>query len=149
MNEILAQTTSVPEVSVSWLAISLAFFAAMAIGNAWYGPLFGKKWMKIVKLSKKDAEKNWKKPMAYMVVLALVQAYILSHFVAYSGYFYPDMNTVLLGAITGFFAFAGFSMPVTVSSNMFARRSDDLIKIELGNQLVTLVVIGAIIGALL
>lgn len=149
MNSIFAHASSIPEVNVSILAVILATIAAMAIGSVWYGPLFGKKWMKLVKLSKKDADKNWQKPMLTMLIMALVQAFILSHFVVYSGYFYPDLNNIVLGAITGFWAFVGFALPAVLGNNMFARRPNELSTIEVGNQLVTLVAMGVIIGAFL
>lgn len=143
-----ADTLSVaPDVEINWLAIILATAVAMGIGSVWYGPLFGGKWMREVKLKKSDAQKNWQKPMFVMSVLAFIQAYILSHFVIYSSYFYPDVSGVAIGAITGFWAWAGFSAFVAISNNMFARRSNELIKIEAGNSLVTLLAIGAIIGA--
>jgi hypothetical protein len=149
MNIIFAHATSVPEVDVNILAVLIATAAAMAIGSLWYGPLFGDKWMKLVKLNKKDAGKNWQKPMLTMLILALVQAFILSHFIVYSGYFYPDLNSIVLGAITGFWAFVGFALPAVLANNMFARRPNELSTIEVGNQLVTLVTMGVIIGAFL
>lgn len=148
MNLLFAQAANVPEVSVNWLAIILATIAAMAVGYVWYGPLFGEKWMKLVKLSKKQVEKDWKKPMLIMLLLAFVQAFILSHFIAYAGYFYPDMSGIGIGLITAFWALVGFTLNGTITTNMFSRRPDELTKIEAGNQLVTLLLMGVIIGIL-
>lgn len=139
--------TTAPEVSINWLAILVATVAAMAVGWVWYGPLFGERWMKLVGLKKKDTEENWQTPMAVMLVMAFVQVYILNHFIIYTGYFYPDLSGVTLGVITGFWAFVGFALPLALSSNLFARRPNELTKIEIGNQLITFLAIGAIIGA--
>lgn len=147
MNPLFAQATNVPDVNVNLIAVVVAAAAAMAIGSVWYGPLFGTRWMKLVKLHKKDTQANWQKPMLLMAVMALLQAFILSHFIIYSGYFYPDMSGVLLGIITGFWAFVGFGMPAAISNNLFARRPNELSKIEVGNHLVTFIVMGAILGA--
>ncbi|HEX5797125.1 MAG TPA: DUF1761 domain-containing protein [Candidatus Saccharimonadales bacterium] len=134
-----------PAVSVSWLGIILAVAAAMVIGSIWYGPLFGKRWMQLVKLSKKDVG-NPVGPMLVMVVLAFVQVLILAHFINYVGYFYPDYSELATGVLTGLWAFVGFVVPVLVSNAVFAKGSMELLKMNLGNQLVTLLAIGAILG---
>lgn len=141
-----AQVAGVPDVSINWLAILLATVAAMAIGWVWYGPAFGDRWMNLVKLSKKETEKAWKKPMATMVVMAFVQAYVMRHLVIYTAYFYPDMSELGVGLMTGLWAFIGFALPLILSNNMFARRPMELSYVEAGNQLVTLLVIGAIVS---
>jgi hypothetical protein len=38
-------TSSIP-VHVNWLAILVAALAGLAVGGIWYGPLFGKAWMR-------------------------------------------------------------------------------------------------------
>lgn len=135
------------EVSVSWLAVFLATLAAMVIGSLWYGPLFGKKWMQLVGLKKKDIEKGSWWPMVAMLGLALAQAVILAHFIAYAANFYLDFDGWAVGALTGLWAFAGFIAPVLISNTMFAKGSSELLKINLGNQFVTLLVIGLILGS--
>jgi len=136
------------EVSVSWTGIFLATVAAMVIGSIWYGPLFGKKWMKIVGLKKKDMQQDSRWPMVAMLGLALAQAVILAHFIAYAGNFYLDFDGWVVGALTGLWAFAGFVTPVLISNTMFAKGSTELLKINLGNQFVTLLVIGVILGSI-
>jgi hypothetical protein len=137
-----------PEISISWAAIAVATIAAMAIGSIWYGPLFGEKWMRLVKLSKKDTEKSWQKPMLVMLVLSVLQAFILAHFIAYAQYYYFETSEVIIGILTAFWLWAGFVLPVLGGSYLFARRSLELMKIDLGNYLVTLVAMGAIIAAI-
>jgi len=121
--------------------------AAIAIGWVWYGSLFGKKWMKLAGMKKKDVENGSWTPMYVMVALALLQAFILSHFIVYSQYFYPDLNGIVLGLITGFWAWLGFSGAAIINNHMFSKRSNELIKIDAGNTFVTLLVMGAILGA--
>jgi hypothetical protein len=136
------------EVSVSWLAIFLATLAAMVIGSIWYGPLFGKQWMKAVGLKKKDVQGDSWLPMVAMVGLALAQAVILAHFIAYASNFYFDFDGWVVGALTGLWAFAGFVAPVLISNTMFSKGSTELLKINLSNQFVTLLVIGVILGSI-
>ncbi len=136
------------EVSVNWLAIWLATLAAMVIGSLWYGPLFGKLWMKAVGLKKKDMEGSSWWPMVAMLGLALAQAVILAHFIAYAANFYFDFDAWVVGALTGLWAFAGFVAPVLISNTMFAKGSTDLLKINLGNQFATLLIMGVILGSI-
>lgn len=131
-------------VSVSWLGIVLAVAAAMIIGSIWYGPLFGKKWMKLVGL--KRGESSPTGPMLIMLALAIIQAFVMSHFIVYVGYFYTGYSGLSVGLLTGIWAFIGFILPVLVSNAVFAKGSMELLKINLGNQLITLLAIGAILG---
>lgn len=142
----LAGSLSLPEVNINWLAILVATIVAMLIGWLWYGPFFGKQWMKLVKLTKKDTEKAWKKPMMFMIVMAFLQAIIIKHFIIYVIYFYPGISELSAGVLTGFWLFAGVALPLVLSSNMFARRHINLSYIEAGNQFVTLVSVGAILA---
>lgn len=145
-DQVLQSTYALPDVHINWLAIIVATVAAMIIGWLWYGPLFGKQWMKLVKLTKKDTEKAWKTPMMVMLVMAFLQALIVKHFIIYVGYFYQDMSDLSVGVLTGFWLFAGIALPLVLSSNMFARRHINLSYIEAGNQFVTLITIGAILA---
>lgn len=134
-----------PEVAINWWAILAATAAAMIIGSLWYGPLFGKKWLKLVGLKKKDTENGWQVPMATMLAMAFVQAVIVRHIIVYAAYFNGGMD-LGVGLATGFWLFVGIALPLVLSSNMFARRSMDLTYIEAGNQLVTLLAIGAVLS---
>lgn len=145
-NGIVNMVEGVPDVSINWWAIIVATAVAMAIGSAWFGPLFGKPWMKIVGVKKSDAQKDWQVPMLTMLILAFVQAYILRHFIVYGAYFYPDMSELSVGLVVAFWGWLGFIVPIVLSSNMFARRPMSLSKIELGNQIVTLLAMGAILA---
>jgi hypothetical protein len=136
------------EVSVSWVAIFLATLAAMVIGWLWYGPVFGKQWMKSVGLKKKDVQEGSWWPIVAMLGLALAQAVILAHFIAYASSFYFDFDGWVVGALTGLWAFAGFVAPVLISNTMFSKGSTELLKINLGNQFLTLLVIGVVLGSI-
>ncbi len=141
---ISVSTDGVIKISVSWLGIVVAVIAAMIIGSIWYGPLFGNKWMKLVGL--KRGQSSPLAPMLIMLGLSIIQALILAHFIGYVSYFYPDMSNVSIGLLTGLWAFVGFVLPVLVSNAIFAKGSMTLLKINLGNQLITLLVIGVILA---
>lgn len=145
-DEALQGSLNLPAVHIHWLAIFGTTVVAMLIGSLWYGPLFGKKWMRLVKLTKEDIGKNWRKPIATVAIMAFVQAIIIRHFVVYVAYFYPQMSDLSIGILTGFWLFAGVAAPLVLSGNMFARRKASLSFIEAGNQFVTLLTVGAILA---
>lgn len=137
---------SAASVSINWWAIIIAVLSAIVIGTLWYGPLFGKRWMKLVNLRRGSSSPV--APMLIMLGLAFVQAFVLAHFIDYARFFYTDYSDLSVGLLTGLWAFVGFILPVLVSNTIFAKGSIELLKINLGNQFVTLLVIGAIIGVI-
>jgi len=123
--------------------VVISAVAAMAIGFAWYGKaLFGKDWMKLVGLTEEDT-KNSNMPVLFgsMFVGALVEAYVLSHFIHYAGAY-----TFANGIKTGVWAWLGFVAPVMMGNYMFAKRPMKLFYIDGGYALANLVVMGAVLA---
>ncbi len=63
-----------PLESLNWLALIASVAAAMFLGMIWYGPLFGKPWMKLVGLTKQAAEAN----MARSMILGLLNSLVIA-----------------------------------------------------------------------
>lgn len=116
----------------------------MALGSVWYGPVFGKAWMKLVGVNKEDVNKK-EMPKLYGIMFlgALVQAYVLSIFIHYAGAY-----NLFLGAKTGLWAGFGFVATTMIGNYLFARRPMKLFYIDAGYSLVNLMVMGAIIASL-
>lgn len=76
-------------VSINYFAVLVATIAAIVLGFLWYGPLFGKTWMRLMNIDKKKMEEAKKKGMTMnyviMIISTLVMSYILAHFVKYLG----------------------------------------------------------------
>lgn len=64
-----------PFSEVNLFACLGATIACMLLGMLWYGPLFGKPWMKLVGLTKKDADKDMAKTMAMGLANSFLTAY--------------------------------------------------------------------------
>ncbi len=66
-------------------AVVVCGILAMAIGYVWYGPLFGKLWLKACNATaldlekRKEMEKNAQKLYVIQFAMALFQAYILAY----------------------------------------------------------------------
>lgn len=124
-----------------WVVLGGAIFL-FVMGMIWYGPLFGKTWMKIIgapQMSKEEMAKMQKEMMPYygmQFVLALITSYIMYHFV--KGW------DAVSGAEVGFWIWLGFAMPMAAGSMWDTKKGLQFKKflVIAGYQLVTLMVLG-------
>ncbi len=135
------------QVPVNYLAVFLAGVSNMVIGFLWYGPLFGKPWMKYVGFTPeklKKAQKNMGPTYGLMFVSALVMAYALFHFIWYAA---PGSYTLFIAVKTAVWAWLGFIATTILSGFMFSpeRKSYKLYFIDAGYYLAALVVMAVII----
>ena len=133
-------------VNVNYLAVFIAALFAMVLGGVWYSPLlFGKYWMKLTKMDAKKIEEAKKKGMAasYLLqfVAALVTAYVLAHFVAYT-----ESTTVLAGMQTGFWIWLGFFATTSISSILWEGKPKELYLLNNAHHLILLMAMGAILA---
>lgn len=131
-----------PEVDIKWLAVIAAAVVNMVVGMVWYSPsLFGKEWMKLTGRKMEDMSGGG---IGYGVaaVGALVQSYILAHFVIYTG----ALN-FWEGLVTGFWIWLGFVAVVTAVHLVFEGRPWALWKINAGYFLVVLLINGGLLAA--
>ena len=140
---------------MAYLAILIAAIAAQVLGFLWYGPLFGKKWMALMKFSEKDMNKAKQKGMAktYLMsfVASLVTAAVLSFFVGFlvdvTGAT-PVLWNGLAGALVGVLVWLGFVATKSLGSVFWEGKSWSLYFLNTAYDLVNLLLMGAIIGGL-
>lgn len=134
-------------VDINWLAVVVAALVNMIIGSVWYSPaLFANTWSKLVGRKIDDMRKGAGSAYAITTVGALVQSYILAHFVAYAAYFYPTYSDVSVGLLTGAWIWLGFvAIPQGVNT-LFAGDRKKLWAINTGYFLVVLLVNGVILS---
>ena len=69
-------------VQVDYVAVLVASVVSFILGWLWYGPVFGKLWMKLNQVTQKDIKKAKQKGMAGPMILhfigTLVSAYVLA-----------------------------------------------------------------------
>lgn len=124
-----------------WLGLLLAVVAAMVVGAIWYAPpVFGKTWQKLVGLKDSDMKSGAAKSYAAMVIVAIVTAIVLQRFLIIAA---PD--SVYQAVKVGLWIWLGFVATYAVGTGMFEKRSPKLIAINLGNQLITLAVMAAVL----
>jgi hypothetical protein len=136
-----------PSVSVwGWV---LGGLSAMVVGMIWYSPfLFGKQWGEALGVSEKQMNKDRAKVMPVLVAVSLLTAYVLSIFTVYFMR-YTGKAAMMSGFDAAILAFVGFAGTALVAHDVFDPRPKSKMYINLGNRLVTLVVMGLIIGIFL
>lgn len=127
---------------VNFLAIALGAVSAMVVGALWYGPLFGKVWMGLVGVSKKDLEaaKN-KMMMLYGVsfLAYLVMAFGMSYVVSVN-----NATSAGEGAFAAFWVWLPFVATTMLITNLFQNKPFKLTVVDSGYHLVNLVVMGVL-----
>ena len=141
------------DVDVNGWAVVLAALSSMVVGSLWYMPsMFGKAWQKYTGV---DAEKMRKGQssgqMAWMYgsvfVASLVTAYVLAHVTFLANKFFGDsfMSDALQ---TAFWLWLGFTAARVYVHDTFEGRRKKLTLLTAGHELVTMLVMGFIIGAM-
>ena len=127
-------------VSLNHVAILTAAVLAFIIGGVWYGPLFGKAWMRETGI-KPESGGNQAKNFGLSFLWTLVMAYNLGFFLAD-----PSIGlgmAAFYGLATGF----GWIAMGLFIVGLFERRSMKHMLINGGYVTVTLTLMGLIIGA--
>lgn len=138
-------------VEVNWLAILLSVVWAMFVGSIWYGPLFGKPWMKLMGFNKKDkagvSSSQMSKLYGIQFVASLVMAYVLAHSLEYASA-YLNINGASAGLSVGFWNWLGFVATVTLGKVLWEGKPWRLYLIDSGNYLLTLLGMGVVLSLL-
>jgi hypothetical protein len=134
---------------VNWIAVLLAAVASMVLGFAWYSPmLFGKPWMKLKGYTAEGLKKEQKEMGKWYFVsfvLAVVSAFVLSHVMMLSENFY-QYDSLTTGIMSAFWMWLGFVMPTQMTAMIFGDKKMKLFGIDTGYQLVSLIVMGIVLG---
>jgi len=128
---------------INWLSVLLATFVGFfVLGGLWYGPLFGRAWMKAFGFTEEDlAGRNMLKIFALSFLLAFIAAVNLAMFIG------ADAG-VLVGVMAGFFAGFGWVATLLGILYLFEQRSMKAFLINAGYCVVALTLMGAILGAM-
>ena len=138
--------------TINWLAVLVAGISAFAIGGIWYSPaLFGKAWMTENNLNEEEIKKSNKgKIFGFTFVFSVMMAINLAMFLADSPATCPvdcaQKTDITWGITAGFLAGIWTFCAIAIHS-LFELKSWRLIFINGGYSLVSLMLMGAIIGA--
>ena len=147
-------------VLINYWAVLVSAVLAMVVGSLWYGPLFGKVYMKAKGMDTMSPEDQaaMKKKMVWsylgQFVASLVTFYVLAwfinvtetHFMATS-YAAGETYVGLWGGVhVAFWVWLGFLVPMKFSEAIWGGKMT-LFWISISEALITLLATGAIIGA--
>ena len=134
------------EFSVNYLAVIVAAIASFIIGWIWYGPLFGKAWMRINKIGPKEMaeakKRGMAKPLIVSIIASLLMAYVLALFVNFGG-----AASAMIGITVGFWIWIGFLITTRIDPVLWKGEPIGSYLIDIGQKLISLIVIGAILGS--
>jgi hypothetical protein len=136
------------EVEINYLAVLLAALSSFLVGMVWYAkPLFGNAWSKMVGMTDEKAKQGMMPAMMKAFVAALVMAYVLAHVTYISATFF-NVSFMESALNTAFWLWLGVSLTTLVVHDSFEQRPMKLTAMNAGNQLVTMLAMGVIIGLL-
>jgi hypothetical protein len=134
----------IPEINI-W-AVLLATLSSMVVGSVWYTPkVFGNYWMRVAKVSPSGEAKDAVKPILITLVVSFISAMVLAGSAAISQHFYGG-NFLANTLITAVILWAGFTAARFITHDAFEGRPAGLTILNCAHELVTLVVMGLIIG---
>jgi hypothetical protein len=130
------------DVMINWMAVGVASLIGFVVGFLWYGPIFGKAWMKETGITEEDAKNgNMVKIFGTTFVLQIIMTYCLAMFLA------DDSIDMAMGTFYGFLTGAGWILPTMVINNLYEQRSFKLSFIQGGYWVVVFTLMGLILGA--
>jgi hypothetical protein len=120
----------------------------MVVGSIWYAKgAFGNTWAKLAKvdMNKKMSGSAMTVLMGGTFLLSLLTAYVLAHLAFLSNQFFA--HSFFQDAVsTAFWAWLGLVATRILTHNIFEQRPSKLNLLALGNEFVTIMLMGVIIG---
>lgn len=132
---------------VNYLGVLLAAVASMVVGFVYYSPyVLGKPWMKLMGVTDmKPKGSDMARIYGTSFVLALVTAYVLAFMLITGGAYFHSAKLVS-GLMAAFWAWVGFVMPVQATEYLFSKKPLQLVAINTGYQLLSLLVMGLVLS---
>jgi hypothetical protein len=128
--------------NLNWLAIIVAAISAFMLGGLWYSPLlFAKRWMKETGITEESAKNaNMLKIFGLAFILSLIASFFLAMFIGHDA-------GAGFGALAGFMAGFGWVFTFIGISYLFESRTFAHFLINAMYSVISLTIMGLIIGA--
>lgn len=133
--------------NINFLAVIAATLSTFLVGWLWYGPLFGKAWMKEIGVTEDEVEQgNMAKIFGFSFVFEFIMAFCLAMFF-YGSPEGAEMITAGSGAFYGFLTGFGWIFFAMAVNSLYEQKSWKYIFINGGYWTVTFTIMGLILGA--
>ena len=127
--------------NINWLSVLAAAVSTFLVGGIWYGPIFGKAWMKEFGFSEEDLKKrSAPKTFGLSLLLAFFAALILEMFIG------PEAD-LMFGTMAGLFAGIGWVATFLGILYLFEMQSLKGYIINAGYCIISLTLMGLILGS--
>ena len=126
---------------LNWLAILAATITGFLLGGIWYGPLFGKAWLRSIGKREEDLGSP-----AIPMTLSFFTAFATALLMALLINALPAIKTVVDGALLGLYIGVGFIAAAMASDYAFCRWPTQLFFIQAGYRVVYSMIMGAILA---
>ncbi|TGJ98739.1 DUF1761 domain-containing protein [Leptospira langatensis] len=141
-----------PVIQINYLAIAAGIVSNIVLGFLWYGPLFGKIWMKEMGLENMEPNtKEMFKSLGFMVLGSFLTAFVLSHSILVwkpsSWNLQGDGPGWVYAAYAAGFTWLGFYIPLLFGSVTWEGKSWKLFFINAFYYLVSLSAMSFILAA--
>jgi len=134
--------------NVNLLAVVLAAVSSMVVGSLWYMPqVFGNSWTKLTKskMGKGAAPDKLAWMYGSVFVASLITAFVLARVAFLANHYFG--NSFLMDSMsTGFWLWLGFTATRLYVHDTFEERKQQLTLLNSAHELVTILVMAAIIG---
>ncbi len=140
------------DLPINYLAILACGVMAVVLGMLWFGPLFGKAWMRTLGKEMPGPEERKAAGAAMMksaliaFVFAMVMAYVMAHSLAFAFAFMGEggVSGALMGA---FWNWLGFMLPVVLGAVLWEQKPWKWFFITAGYYLAQLALMAVILTA--
>jgi len=137
------------ESMVNYWAVLVSAVVFFIIGSIWYGPIFGKAWIKAMGYSEADLEtqrqeENMVLSFGIMFLGSLLMALAIGHLVDYLIHVFPESGTLSVGLTTAILAWIGFNLSYLLTAPAFEKKPWSYVFINGGYWLVGFITTGII-----
>jgi len=129
------------EMEINWLAVLATTVGYMIVGALWYGPFFQKPWMQLTGVTEELAKAGAGKAYAMMFIVALISVIVLAMFVLT-----VNAETFVEGMVIGFWIWLGFQATIMMNGVIFEKKPFKLYMINVGYNLVMLLISGGVLA---
>jgi len=140
--------------NVNWIALVVAALSTLVVGFLWYGPLFGKAWMKETGMTEEKARKgSMPLRLGLSVILAFIAVFFIYANSVLTGGEPGDLHgqekflTFGHGVVHGISVALFISMPTLVTNALYEQKSVKYMLINVGYWIVSFAIMGGIVNA--
>lgn len=139
---------TIPE--INYWAVLVATAGSMIVGSIWYTPkVFGRRWAKLAGVDLDNpnltAAQAWMPIVVGGVLMSFVTAWVLAGAIVIAWHFYEG-SFLVAALVTAVALWAGLTAARLITHDVFEGRPTTLTTLNIGHELVTLLVMAVIIG---